>query len=104
MPTREQIEGMLESDPDDVFLNYALACLQSTSGEVETALDTFDRVIALDANYVAAYFQKGQALARSGNPSSARKALNAGIEVARAVGDSHAEGEMTEFLTTLPND
>ena len=98
---REQLTQMLQSDADDVFLNYALAMAMLAEGDDEAGLRQMDRVIELDPNYVAAHFQKGQALARAGNLDDARSALQRGILVARKVGDTHAEGEMTGFLESL---
>lgn len=92
---------MLEADPDDVFLHYALAMACIADGDVQLGLERLDQVIQRDPNYVAAYFQKGQVLAEQGETESAKQALARGIDVARHVGDTHAEREMTEFLEAL---
>lgn len=91
---------MLQDDPDDVFLNYALAKACAAEGNLAEALARFDRVIGLDPNYVAAYFQKGQALAEAQQLPEAREVLSRGIEVARRTGDAHAEAEMAAFLAS----
>lgn len=101
MPRREQLEELLAGEPDDVFLNYGLAKAYAAEGNVEAALRQFDRVLALDPNYVAAWFQKGQTQAEHGETEAARETLRRGIEVARRVGDAHAEGEMNGFLQML---
>ena len=101
MPRREQLEQMLQDDPDDVFLNYALAKSYAAEGNVPDALAQFDRVIALDPNYVAAYFQKGQALVEAQSVAEARSVLSRGIEVARRTGDTHAVAEMSALLESL---
>ena len=66
MPSRKQLEQLLESDPDDVFLQYALAMACVSEGDVETGLLRFQAVIDGHPEYVPAYFQKGQALAERG--------------------------------------
>ena len=101
MPSRQQIEELLKSDPDDIFLLYGLAKAIAAEGDIDAAVAAFDDVIARDANYVAAYFQKGQTLAEEGRTDEARTALTRGIEAARRTGDRHAEMEMTAFLETL---
>jgi thioredoxin-like negative regulator of GroEL len=101
LPTRQQLEQLLESDPDDVFLQYALAKTQVSEGDVEGGLAQFQTVIDRHPEYVPAYFQKGQALAERGRIEEARAVLTSGIQVARKVGDAHAEREMTEFLESL---
>ena len=101
MSRRKQLEQFLKSEPDDVFLNYALAMQLVAEGEEACGLDQLDAVIRLDADYVAAYFQKAQILSHQGEIELARDVLSDGIAVARRVGDAHAEAEMTEFSATL---
>ncbi|MCH7688869.1 MAG: tetratricopeptide repeat protein [Planctomycetes bacterium] len=101
MPRREQLEKMLEADPDDVFLNYALALACIAEGETADGLDRLSQVIDRDPKYVAAYFQSGQVLAETGETDAAREIVARGVEVAQTVGDSHAEMEMTAFLESL---
>lgn len=101
MPRREQLESLLESEPEDVFLNYALAKELLAEGRIDEGLRRFDRVLRLDPDYVPAYFQKGQTLADRGDRPAAREALVLGIAVARRTGDAHAESEMTGFLESL---
>ena len=104
MPTRKQLEQLLESDPDDVFLQYALAKACVTEGDLETGLIKFQKVIDGHPEYVPAYFQKGQALAEQGRAVEARSILTQGIQAARQAGDRHAESEMTEFLEAIGSD
>ena len=101
MPRREQLEEMLKSEPDDVFLHYALAKAYVAEGQTERGLERFRQVIERDPNYVPAYFQMGQTRAEAGRTAEAREILTRGIAVARQVGDRHAEAEMTGFLDTL---
>ena len=52
-------------------------------------------------DYVAAYFQYGQFLARVGRTEEARSTLTAGIAVAERTGDEHARSEMEAALADL---
>ncbi len=101
MTRREKLLQMLQEDPDDAFLLYGLAMEDQSAEDWESALASFDRVLTVDPESVAAYFQKGQILARLRRPEEARSALEAGIAVGRKIGDAHAVGEMTEFLQNL---
>lgn len=101
MSRRQHIEQLLADDPNDVFLKYALAKELISEGNTSAALAAFDRVIAEHPDYVPAYFQKGQTLAAEGESEAARSVLERGIDVAKQVGDRHAEGEMTAFLEML---
>jgi predicted Zn-dependent protease len=104
LPNRKQLEQLLESEPDDVFLQYAVAKACVSEGDVEAGLSRFQSVIDGHPEYVPAYFQKGQALAERGRVVEARDILKLGIEAARKSGDRHAESEMTEFLEALCTD
>jgi thioredoxin-like negative regulator of GroEL len=101
MSRRERLEEMLRSDPDDIFLHYALAKEFLSEGDTATGLERLGQVIDRDPDYVAAYFQKGQVLAEQGETEAAREVIARGIEAARRTGDAHAEEEMTGFLEML---
>jgi thioredoxin-like negative regulator of GroEL len=101
LPTARQLEQLLESDPDDVFLQYALAKACVNEGDVERGLAQYQSVIDQHPDYVPAYFQKGQTLAERARTDEARVVLTQGIQIARKVGDGHAEREMTEYLESL---
>ncbi|MBT4863633.1 MAG: tetratricopeptide repeat protein [Planctomycetaceae bacterium] len=101
MSRREQLEELLQSDPDDVFLQYALALEFVSAGDADEGLSRLAKVNDQHPEYVAAYFQRGQVLAEQGRTDEARDALTRGMKVAQQVGDAHAEREMSEFLETL---
>lgn len=95
---REKIEQMLTREPSDAFLNFSLAMELVKEGNTDLALTQFDRVLAVDAKYLAAHFQKGNTLLALRRLDDAREALQSGIRAARGVGDAHAAGEMQEVL------
>jgi len=101
MPRREQLEQMLSSDPNDVFLNYALAKALAEEGRAEDALEQFRKTLQLDPKHVASYFQMAQIQSAAGDADTARETVTQGIEVGRRLGDTHAVKEMTEFLEAL---
>lgn len=101
MPTRKQLEDLLQTDPDDVFLHYAVAKACISEGDLAAGLERFDEVLRRDPDYVPAYFQKGQALAEDDQADAARAVIEQGIAVARRVDDQHALQEMTGFLEML---
>jgi tetratricopeptide (TPR) repeat protein len=92
---------MLNSSPDDPFLHYGLAMQDRAEGDLAAALSGLQKVLELDADYLAAYFHHGQVLAEQGEHERAREILTAGIAVAGRVGDQHALQEMTGFLQEL---
>jgi predicted Zn-dependent protease len=100
---REKLEAMLESDPKDQFLRYALAMEWAKEGEAEPSLKLLTNLTCDEPPHVPAYFMAGQILARESRIGESREFLRDGIEQARRQGDTHAAGEMSEFLTSLGN-
>ncbi len=101
MSRLEKVQAMLKENPDDIFLNYAIAMEFSKEDQIVLAQAAFKKVRKLDPNYVPAYFQEGQMLAQDDQIPEAQAILKEGIDVAKRTGDNHALGEMTEFLDTL---
>ncbi|TWT87558.1 hypothetical protein Mal64_31000 [Pseudobythopirellula maris] len=102
MPTRrEKIEAMLADEPSDVFLRYSLAMELDKEANHEASLAGLAELQSDDPPYVPAFFMAAQQLVRLERVNEARKALREGIEEARSQGDSHAAGEMSEFLASL---
>lgn len=98
---REKIEAMLADEPGDQFLRYGLAVELEKEGDHDASLALLAELGRDDAPYVPAFFLAGQQFARLGRIDEARTALREGIEHARAAGDAHAAGEMSEFLASL---
>ena len=101
MSRREKIESMLADDPSDEFLRYSLAMELDKEGDHERSLVEFVALMTSATPYVPAFFMTAQQLARLNRIDEARVALRDGIERARATGDTHAAGEMSELLATL---
>lgn len=98
---REKIEAMLAEEPGDTFLRYSLALEQDKEGDNDASLAGLAELRRDDPPYVPAFFMAGQQLTRLDRVNEARDVLRAGIEAARARGDAHAAGEMSEFLASL---
>jgi hypothetical protein len=101
MSRREKIEAMLAVDPADQFLRYSLAMELDKEGQHERSLAEFNQLMADAAPYVPAFFMAAQQLARLQRFEEARTTLRRGIDEARAAGNAHAAGEMSELLASL---
>lgn len=102
MPTRrEKIEAMLVDEPRDVFLRYSFALELAKENRHDDSLAKLTELIEENPPYVPAFFMAGKQLAELGRVEKARDVLRGGIEAARQQGDSHAAGEMSEFLASL---
>lgn len=98
---REKIEAMLADDPSDEFLRYSLAIELAREDRHDESLVLLQALMGESPPYLAAFFQAARQLVDQRNLPAAREALRQGIEVARAQGDHHAAGEMSEFLVSL---
>lgn len=97
----EKIQAMLVDEPHDTFLRYSLAMEVSNAGQVERGLSLLLELTHDKPPYVPAFFRSAQILADEQRVSEARSFLRDGIETARAQGDMHAAGEMSEMLADL---
>jgi len=96
-----QIEAMLESNPNDSFLIYAAGLEYSKRGMDSKAIELLKKVLEVDPAYLAAYFQLGQLLERTGNPEPAADVYSKGIAVADEQGEAKTKAELTEALAIL---
>jgi predicted Zn-dependent protease len=101
MSRREKIEAMLADEPGDTFLRYSLAMELEKEGANDASLAKLDELTRDEPPYVPAFFMAAQQLAKLSRINEARTYLRGGIEAARAQGNAHAAGEMSEFLASL---
>ena len=97
----EQLRSLLGAEPDDVFLNFALAMEWTKVGRTDEAIAQFSRVIELDPNYTAAYVQKARILIERKQLDAARQTITAGIEAARQTAEPHTAEKLHEMLQGL---
>lgn len=101
MSRLDQLRKMLAGDPEDPFLNFALAMEYSKSAQQDEALAQFNRVIELDRKYVPAYFQKANLLVASNKHAEAKAVFVEALAVADETGDKHAAAEIRDALALL---
>lgn len=96
-----ELKKMLAVDPADSFLRYAVAMEYQKAGDLDQAIEEFQRLLARDPAYVAAYFMCGRALRDRGDKPAAHQLWIKGIAKAREIGDQHAATEMSEEMSSL---
>jgi tetratricopeptide (TPR) repeat protein len=93
---------LLASEPDDLFLNYALGI--EYAGEVSSqsqAENQFKKVLALNAQYIAAYYQMGKLLEAQSRITEALEYLKAGLGHALLKKDNKSVNEFNEAIFML---
>jgi thioredoxin-like negative regulator of GroEL len=98
---REMLEEFVAQDPDDSFSRYALALELEKEGNNQGAVPQLQEVLARDPGYVAAYYQLGRLLAKTGILDEARDVYRRGLVAATAANDQRARSEIQEALETL---
>jgi predicted Zn-dependent protease len=95
------LSEILAENPNDAFARYGLAMEFSNSGNVEKALEEFQKLLSVHPDYTAGFFMAAQTLAKSNRVEEAKKMLSEGIVSAARTGNSHAKSEMEAMLAEL---
>ena len=105
MKTRKELlNEMLQEQPKDAFLNYALALELAKEGKVEEAIKHTSALLMEQPDYLGAYHQLGMWLFEEGRYSEAKEVLDKGIALARSEKNNKAAGEMQESLWMLEDE
>ena len=86
MSRLDQLAKMLQTDPGDVFLNFALAMEYVKADRHEEALAQFTLVTELDPKYVAAWFRKADLLVTLHRHAEARQVYADALTAAESAG------------------
>ena len=102
MPERlEALQAILAENPDDAFCLYGIAQEHLSDGACDLAVSFFDRCLAIDPNYLYAYYHKARALEELDRIDDAAQTLRVGLERARVAGDAQATNEIASYLDLL---
>lgn len=105
MSTRiEQLQKMLETEPYDSFLNYALALEHGKANDITTAIKLITGIIERDKNYLGAYYQLGKYYELSKQTDAAVQTYKKGIEIAVQQKNRKTQLELNEALLQLEDE
>jgi tetratricopeptide (TPR) repeat protein len=90
--------GYFRDDPDDPFVQYALAQEYLKRGETAEALRFFEELAAGHPEYVGTYYHLGKLYEALGRTDDAVRTYRAGIEAATKTADPHARAELQGAL------
>lgn len=85
---------MLDTQPDDPFLRYALALEHISVGEDDKAQRIFEDLIHTQPEYFATYYHFAKLLERKGEMLRAHSIYEKGLEITKSLGESHAFNEL----------
>jgi tetratricopeptide (TPR) repeat protein len=101
MSRLDKLNRMLQADPGDAFVLYAIAQEHAREGRHGVAIEFYDRCLTADPAYLYAYYHKAVSQREAGDPPGARATLTRGIEAAKAAGDLKALREAQALLDSL---
>lgn len=89
-----KLKAFLEQQPQDSFLQHALALEYVKAGNEEEAEKLFSAILTNDPGYIGSYYHLGKLLERIGNGEKAIAIYEQGMTAAKQAGDQHAYNEL----------
>lgn len=97
----EQLLKFLEQEPNDPFLQYALATEYLQNNKLETALFYYEGLVNNHQNYVGTYYHLGKLYELLGRKEDAIKIYYAGIQISKNKKDMHALSELQAVYNAI---
>ena len=105
MSTRlEQLKQMLEQEPNDTFLQYAIAIEYFAATDFEKSLSCLKIILQAKPDYLAAYYQTGKCLEELKQFEEAKNIYTKGIELAQKQSKNKIVNELREALFLLEDE
>ena len=89
-----QLNTFLKDNPDDAFVQHALALEYIKLGDEERAKQLFENILNKDENYIGSYYHLAKLLERQNETSLALQWYEKGMAMAKKAGDQHAYNEL----------
>jgi Tfp pilus assembly protein PilF len=96
-----KLKEFLEANPNDSFVQHALALEYVKAGDDAEARKLFENILLSDKNYIGSYYHLGKLLERNDERESAIKWYELGMLRAKDNGDMHAYNELLAALEDL---
>jgi Fe-S cluster biosynthesis and repair protein YggX len=97
----EQFRKMAEADPNNELGHFSLGRALLDAGNDAAAIESFDRVLALNANLSKVYQLKATAQLKLEQKAAAIETLTTGAKIANERGDMMPRNEMVKMLADL---
>lgn len=97
----QKLAEMLEKQPNDTFLLYAMGMEYLGMGDVNVAEKYFNQVLEVDSNHIATHYQLGILFTQQNRENEAQLVLEKGFELAKQKGDLKTQNELRSALDEL---
>ena len=101
MSRKQDILHLLANEPNDDFLNYALAIEEESEGNYSEAIQLLLNIKQRNTSYLPLYLKLAQLYANTSDTKKAIEIINQGIPIAQQVKNKWAEGELKELLLEI---
>lgn len=101
MDRKTQILSLLKDNPNDVFLQYALAMEFMSADETDAAIDILSSLKSQEPDYLPTYYQLAKLYEATGANNLAIETYEAGMLVAQKANDRKTLGELRSALEEL---
>lgn len=97
----ERLQEFLQANPNDSFVQHALALEYVKLGDEAKARTLFENILSFDEGYVGSYYHLAKLLERTGCTDEAVAVYEKGMDQARKAGDNHAYSELRSAYEDL---
>ncbi|MFN3529139.1 MAG: tetratricopeptide repeat protein [Bacteroidia bacterium] len=97
----EQLLQLLELQPNEGFLCYAIGMEYRKAKRFHEAIHWFKKTLEKDTQYLAAWYQLAEVQLEVGDKDSSKSAYEAGIRLATALNDVKSLAEFKNALLNL---
>ncbi len=104
MSRLDQLFDLLESQPNEPFLLFAIAKEYEKAGDNNDALNYYLRLKETTPQYVGTYYHLGKLYERLQQPETAFLTYKKGMEIAKQEGDMHAYSELSGAKMSIDDD
>jgi tetratricopeptide (TPR) repeat protein len=101
LPRIDMLLSMLEKEPEDIFLNYALAVEFVGEKKFEEAEQQFLKTVKINSEYLPCYYQLGQIAEKIKTEKEALEYYKKGLELAQKQNNQKAINELNEAIWML---
>ena len=101
MDRLDQLKNMLEDDPKDNFLLFAIAMEHMTRENIHEAITAFTTLKTVNEDYVGLYYHLAECYSEIEEYENAIDAYQKGIKVAEKINDQHAKAELMNAKMNL---
>lgn len=97
----EKLQEMLSEMPHDIFLNYAVAMEYKGLSLFDKTIDQLNKVLLLDENHVASFYQLGVLLSEKNENEKAILFLEKGLQIAKQKKDLKTANEFQALIDEI---